>query len=113
MTARERLNHRLRWLAGVMTLGVVLVVAGVVAVVEIGGPTAAAIVVPGILTLMGVALTGQSFALRCPWCRGNLGVLLMRSGGFRVSPTVRYCPYCGVHLDDDRDRAAGWDDPVE
>lgn len=101
MSARERLNHRLRWICGATVLGVVLVVAGIVAVVELGGERGAVIFGPGILVLMGVALAGQALALRCPWCRGNLGVLLMHTGRWRVSPAVRHCPYCGEHLDND------------
>jgi hypothetical protein len=112
MSARERLNHRLRWICGATVLGVVLVVAGIVAVVELGGERGAVIFGPGILTLIGVALAGQAVALRCPWCRGNLGVLLMHTGRWRVSPAVRHCPYCGEHLDNDPD-GPEWDDPAE
>jgi len=37
---------------------------------------------------------------------------MSHSGWWRVSPKVRYCPYCGTDLDDPVG-AADWDAPVE
>jgi len=112
MTGREQLNRRKRWLGGAVLAGVVLLVTGLAVVPALGGAAAAAAVVPGLLGLMAAALAGQWFALRCPWCRTNLGKFLMQAGFLRIDPRVRYCPYCGADFDDDPD-AGRWDDPVE
>ena len=105
MTGREHLNRRKRWLALAVLAGIVLALtAGAHAAA--GGGVAAAV----------PAVAGQFGVLRCPWCRGNLGRLLMNAGWWRVAPKVRFCPYCGAELDDETDAPAGadpWDEPVE
>ena len=40
------------------------------------------------------------FWVTCPNCNGNLGHIVMYSGGpFSLSKKFRFCPYCGVDLD--------------
>jgi len=116
MTGREKLNRRKRWAAGGALAGVGLIVAGVavplLAGAEVAGMAMAAVVVPGVLVFVVVVVVGQQYLFRCPWCRGNMGPLMSHSGWWRVSPKVRYCPYCGTDLDDPVG-AADWDAPVE
>lgn len=113
MTGREQLNRRKRWLGGGVLAGIVLLIAGIAVMPALGGAAGAAAAVPGLVALMAAALAGQSFALRCPWCRANLGRLLMHSGFLRIDPKLRYCPYCGADFDDEPDAGPAWDDPVE
>lgn len=116
MTGREHLNRRKRWAAGGAVAGVGLVVAGVGAMpllagAGVVGPAVVAVVLPGVVLLLAAIVVGQQFLFRCPWCRGNLGPLMAGAGWWRVSPKVRFCPYCGTDLDDPID--ADWDAPVE
>lgn len=57
---------------------------------------------------LGFALFGGSivytlFAGRCVHCRRRLGQIFSQSGGgpmLRISPDLKFCPYCGVSLDE-------------
>lgn len=47
-----------------------------------------------------IAVVGINLLIRCPRCRGNLGVLAGVSGHpFAISSKVRYCPYCAADFD--------------
>jgi hypothetical protein len=42
------------------------------------------------------------FGLSCPKCRGRIGDIVNSSiGPFKLSPKIRFCPFCGVALDSD------------
>jgi hypothetical protein len=121
MTGREHLNRRKRWLTGAVVTGLGLIAAGIglvpaLAGEGVGGPAIAAVVVPGVVLLLVAVVAGQQYLFRCPWCRENLGPLVMHGGWWRVNRKLRFCPYCGAELDADADAPAGtdpWDEPVE
>jgi hypothetical protein len=116
MTGREHLNRRKRWLALAVLAGIVLALIGAAHAAAGGGVITAVPVVAGVVLLFVGAVAGQFVAMRCPWCRGNLGHLLMHAGWWKIDRRVRCCPYCGAELDDETDAPAGadpWDEPVE
>jgi len=40
------------------------------------------------------------FGIRCPRCRDRITpVVVHGTNPFRVSPRLRFCPFCGVNLD--------------
>ncbi len=40
------------------------------------------------------------FGIKCPKCRGNIGILVMHLGSpFTSSKNIKYCPFCGVNID--------------
>jgi predicted RNA-binding Zn-ribbon protein involved in translation (DUF1610 family) len=41
------------------------------------------------------------FTFRCPQCRGNMGLLIMRGGNLSIDGQLARCPYCGVSLDEE------------
>ena len=40
-------------------------------------------------------------AFRCPQCRGNMSLLIMRGGNLSIDGQLARCPYCGVSLDEE------------
>lgn len=119
MTGRELLSRRKRWLSAALLGAAALLVLGLVLLQGVGEDVALFVVIAAFGALLALALVGQGLAFRCPWCRANLGTLVMHRGFLRVDPKVRFCPFCGAALDGDvtadapadaRDR---WDDPVE
>jgi O-antigen ligase len=47
-----------------------------------------------------IAVVGINLLIRCPRCKGNLGVIAGVSGHpFAISGKVRYCPYCAADFD--------------
>ncbi len=41
------------------------------------------------------------YGIRCPHCSGQIGMSITQSGaGFSVPTKFRFCPFCGVALDD-------------
>ena len=65
---------------------------------------------PVALVAFGVAFVTillALFGIRCSRCRGNLGYLVAYSGGpMSVGRAVKYCPYCGVQIDESVDSIA-------
>jgi hypothetical protein len=57
--------------------------------------------IPG-FALVGAASLSGRFMLRCKHCGSTLAALLLCQNHFRqrVDPRIRYCPYCGVSLDE-------------
>ena len=98
MTARERVNARLRWMVGPIYLGLSLFVLGIIIGTTTGILT---ISLPGFAVAFIVGMIAQFLGLRCPFCRGNLAQFLLHRGNLRIDPRVCFCPYCGVSLDKD------------
>jgi hypothetical protein len=86
------------------TCGILLVVG---LVLFFSGGVAASVTERGLfLALPGFAIVAFSvwyslYAIRCPKCRGKVGVLLNGAGTtlFQISKNFRFCPFCGVELD--------------
>jgi hypothetical protein len=67
-----------------------------------GGETFAVIAIP--LAGISVCALYQTFMIRCPWCRRNLGHLtrsLTHFSLFRFPKGARFCPYCMIDFQDD------------
>lgn len=100
MTGRGRLDRRLRWVSIAVFSAVALTVVPAVAAQALGVPLAGPwALLPGGVFLTLAVMSGHYVVLRCPWCRGNLGGLLMDADYWRVDPKVQYCPYCRCDFD--------------
>jgi hypothetical protein len=121
MTGRELLNRRKRWLAAAPVAAGALLVSGLALLRPAGEVVALVLIVPGVAVIVAAAVGRRWFALRCPWCRSDLNLMLMHTGWWRLDPKVRYCAYCAGAFDDEAPAAGGWtdataarwDDPVE
>ena len=104
MTARERLNRRMRWIGGAMYAGMVFFMANVlIGVIFVEEPVqpVLAIAVGGLAIAILAGTTASFSLLGCPWCRGNLASLILQQGWLSVNARVCYCPYCGRGLDEE------------
>jgi hypothetical protein len=94
-TIRDGLRRRKRWVL-ILLFGAWLVFA--FTIIPTAGEPPILAIVPGIAFFGAMIFLG--FFIRCPRCRGNLGVL--NAGFSKVVPfytVINYCPYCGVSLD--------------
>ena len=75
---------------------------GSLALAVLGGAPQSPLAHPAVLTigLAGflVAIVYSNVANRCPLCRGPLGSLMFNYG---ISRRVRFCPFCGVSMDEE------------
>lgn len=101
MTARERLNRRMRWVGGTMYAGLGLFLVGIAIGAVVGEQPVLAVSLPGFAVASVVGTISQFMAFRCAWCRGNMAPLLMQRGWRSVDSRVGFCPYCGRGLDDE------------
>jgi hypothetical protein len=47
-----------------------------------------------------VSMFYSFWGIRCPNCKGNLGIMAMSYGSpFSVSKKIKYCPFCGIDID--------------
>jgi hypothetical protein len=97
MTIRDYIKRRVRWGFG-LALASWLFVA-LTSNMGFGGPR------PGYLPFIGVfGFIGAILLLlfiRCPRCRARFGQTIAVPASFRLfGPQVKYCPYCGVCLDE-------------
>jgi hypothetical protein len=100
MTARGVINQRFGAVMRVAYVGGGLFLVALVA--HKGFGFSAWVWVPGVcgfavawLTIAGTWMIG----IRCPNCDGRLTSLLMHSGGLRLDPAIRFCPYCKLDFD--------------
>jgi hypothetical protein len=100
MTARERLDRRMRWIGGAMYAGVGLFLAGIFLGAVFGQGPLRAVSLPGFGVAFVVAMIAQFVGLRCPRCRGNLAPPLMQREWLAVDRRVCFCPFCGGKLDE-------------
>ena len=102
MTARMQLNRRMRWLGSAVYAGTALFVSGILLGLVLGQPPVLAISIPGFAAAWLASMAGFYVGLlRCPWCRANLGALVMQHGVLAINRRVCFCPYCGVGLDEE------------
>jgi hypothetical protein len=62
---------------------------------------AESLVLPGFAVAFLASMGIHYVAMRCLRCGGNFGSLVMQRGGLRIDRRLRYCPYCGVGLDEE------------
>jgi hypothetical protein len=97
MTIRDYIKRRVRWGFGIAVASWLFV--AFTSNMGFGGPTPGYLPFIGLFGFMGAAV---SFLLiRCPRCRVRIGQTIAVPAAFRLSgPQVKYCPYCGVSLDE-------------
>lgn len=100
MTVREQLNRGPRRVRPLGLAGATLFIAGMVIGVVHSGPPILALVLPGFALAFVAAMYAQFVAFRCGRCRGNLGPLVI-PGSWSVDRRVRFCPFCGIGLDEE------------
>jgi hypothetical protein len=105
-TIRDYIKRRVRWLFAVGALGWLSFPLSQL----IGrGPFGDALPALGMLVFVG-AILALNWAIKCPRCRANLSrTIAMTVGlswGWASGPTVKFCPYCGVNLDEPCDKQA-------
>ncbi len=98
MTLQTLLMQRMRWIRRALYLGAGLCVAGILFAGPLGDEYGLLLFITGIAVLVPVAILAQYHWLRCPRCRGNLGVLLTHEIWLPVDTKVQFCPFCGVDL---------------
>ena len=54
------------------------------------------------MAVFASAVLGMQFFVRCPKCKVRLGQIAVQVGINFLKPTVNFCPYCGVSLDQPR-----------
>jgi len=97
MTIREVINRRLRKLQ-TLSLACFLVFFGSIFVAQAQNRLWPITIVAFAL-FFGTTLY-RFYGLRCPRCRGTIGMSITQSGaGFSVPQKFRFCPFCGVSLD--------------
>ena len=105
MTARQFLDRRVRrvrllTVSGlIVAIGSLLVLSILKAALSVLPPFAFPILIAAIIGGIALIIAGR-YALstvRCPWCRGELGLLIVRLSSF---DQLRFCPKCGESLDD-------------
>jgi hypothetical protein len=93
-TIRDVIKRRVRWFYGAAAAGFVLVMVGV------GDKTPVPIELVAWALLFGGTFSAQ-WLVQCPRCSTRLGQLAATIGfNWTKRRTVRFCPYCGVSLDE-------------
>jgi len=62
------------------------------------------------MAVFASAALGMQFLVRCPRCKVRLGQIGVQVAFSFLKPTVNFCPYCGVSLDEPLPRA---EDPLQ
>jgi hypothetical protein len=102
-TIRDYIKGRVRWLFAVGVLGWLTFPLS-----QFAGrsqPVGAALPALGMLVFVG-AILALNWAVKCPRCRANLGRTIAMTVGLSwgSGPKVNFCPYCGVSLDEPREK---------
>ncbi|HEX4608002.1 MAG TPA: hypothetical protein VH092_07340 [Urbifossiella sp.] len=114
MTGRRWLNRRLGWFAAALVVGLGSIFAGILLDPPGGGQIPVGLLV-GLGVGVGILIIAHKLLLRCPWCRGNLGPLVLGRPWFMgMDRRISFCPFCGTsldeHLPDSRHPEAGGDE---
>jgi hypothetical protein len=100
VTTGEKLARRAVRFWVVFVLGIVLFFGGLLFQAALGRQGAITAIVGFVILLVPLAF-GQLFWFRCPSCRGNLSQLFVARGPFGFGRRARFCPYCGISLDEE------------
>jgi len=96
-TIREALLRKKRW--GTVPFGVAWLLALLIISQAANKSLPLVIILPVVVVIAAVIYL--SFFIRCPRCRGNIGILNVSvSKTVRLLPPISFCPYCGVSLDE-------------
>ena len=100
-TIRDYIKRRVRWLMAIGLAAWLSIPLWMAATHDPAQPY-----VPFVaITVFGSAVLGMQFFVRCPRCKARLGQIGMQIGISFLKPTVNFCPYCGVSLDEPRSHA--------
>jgi hypothetical protein len=105
-TIRDYIKRRVRWGFGVAFASWLFV--AFTSNMGFGGPRPGYLPFIGLFGFMG-AIVSFMF-IRCPRCRARLGQTIAMQTAMRFtrwSPQVKYCPFCGVSLDEPMDKPSG------
>ncbi|MCU0290517.1 MAG: hypothetical protein MUF10_00790 [Thermoanaerobaculaceae bacterium] len=98
MTIREHFNTRKKRVLTALLACALLAVAS--AFVSVRYEAVFLLTLACVLTAIVVMYLAVILGFRCPRCRGQWGYLAMYSGGvFSIRKDLRFCPYCGVEID--------------
>jgi hypothetical protein len=98
MTIRESLSRRKRTAVIIMYVGFVLFAS--VGILSMHNEKLEFLIPIALLPSMAAGVY-MLYGIRCPRCRGWIASIIAYGGSpFRVSPKLRFCPFCGVSLDD-------------
>ena len=104
MTARARINRRVVVVKAMIYAGFAMCVLGLLSWQALDRIELCVLGIAGFavawLTMMSTWVIG---IIRCPHCRGRLTNLAMHDPGLRIDPSVHFCPYCGLWLDEEYD----------
>jgi hypothetical protein len=96
-TIRDYIKRRVRWGFGIGFVSWLFVALSSTA--GFFGPKAGYVPIIGVFGFMG-AIVSFMF-IRCPKCRTRIGQTIAMPAAMRLfGPQVKFCPYCGVSLDD-------------
>jgi hypothetical protein len=104
-TIRDYIKRRVRWLFAIGILGWLSFPLSAALHLR---PSRAGVGVPllGMIVFLG-AILALNYLVKCPRCATNLGRTIAMPVGlsFGSGPQVKFCPYCGVNLDEPRARS--------
>jgi predicted branched-subunit amino acid permease len=99
MTIRQYIKRRFAWGVGVALSALVFIA---LLLASTNGKPPIPVLLVGIFGFVA-AVISLNFAIRCPKCRGNLGITIvpaMFSPHWKLR-RVSYCPFCGVSIDEE------------
>ena len=105
MTVREHLNKKITPVYVVMLIcfilfGIFLITASA---------THSLVFLPFVPFLgYGACIIYLYYGIRCPRCRSPIAYLtyMNRGGYFRLSKNIKFCPFCGLEMDENRAQVA-------
>jgi hypothetical protein len=96
-TIRDYIKRRVRWGFGIGFVSWLFI--ALTSNMGFGGPRPGYLPVIGVFGFIGAILS--FLFIRCLKCRARLGQTIAVPAAFSLSgPKVKYCPYCGVSLDE-------------
>jgi hypothetical protein len=101
MTIRQSFNRKRSIIFLIFLAGILLqIILFQTVILKTTGPTPLYLFSGAIIAF--VAGLCNYFAIRCPLCKGNIGLVFWYSGGILyISKKIRYCPYCGSSIDEE------------